>query len=309
MFRIRPARAADHDQVVGLLARLQSVPSHHIGFHGETEIELVDELAGLCWPSATVVAVDATNRVRGVLSVAVDGGRAWWYGPFVDVPAEHPAADRIWARTADALYAAGRALPIARRVTDSELYGHVAHCRLAAFARRHGFPPGEYSSLLVLDGVDLVRLVGTVPDAPGVEIAELDRPVADSRLAAALVRLHEKSFPATYLSAAGLLDGERTVVVATHAGRLAGYATGAAQPADYFLDHVAVGEDFRCRGVGTALVTTLVQSLAERCGAREAACAVIAGGNAPSRGMFRGLGFEPRLELVSYRLRATSLVA
>lgn len=309
MFRIRPARAADHDQVVTLLARLQSVPSHHIGFHGETETELVDELAGLRWPAGTVVAVDAADRVRGVLSVDVDGGRAWWYGPFVDVPADHPAADRIWARTADALYAAGRALPVARRVDDSELYGHVAHCRLAEFARRHGFPPGEYSSLLVLDGVDLVRLVGTVPDVPAVDIAELGRPVTDARLAAALVRLRGRSFPATYLSAAALLAGERTVVTATDAGRLVGYAAGTAQQLDYYLDYVAVAPDFRCRGIGTALVTTLVQRLAERCGAREAACAVVAGGNAPSRGLLRGLGFQPRLELVSYRLRATSLVA
>ena len=44
-------------------------------------------------------------------------------------------------------------------------------------------------------------------------------------------------------------------------------------------------------------------------GAREAACAVVAGGTAPSRRMLHTLGFGPRLELVSYRLRATSLVA
>ncbi len=313
MFRIRPARNADHDQVVALLCRLQAMPSHHIGFHGETRAELADELATMHFPAATLVAVDDADQIRGVLSVDVDPalGRAWWFGPFVDVPAEHPAADRIWTRTADALYAAAHALPIIRGVRDSELYGHVEHCRLAAFAQRHGFPPGEYGSLLVLDGVDLVRLVGAVPDSNAADIAELVTPPTDAALAAALIRLHDRSFPNTYLSAAALLSGERdrTVVTATVDGTLVGYAVGGIQPADYFVDFVAVTSESRCRGIGSALVTTLVQRLADLHGAREAACAVVAGGNAPSRRLLHTLGFRPRLELVSYRLRATSLVA
>jgi ribosomal protein S18 acetylase RimI-like enzyme len=313
MFRIRPARNADHDQVVALLRRLQAMPSHHIGFHGETTAELADELATLHFPAGTLVAVDDSDEVRGVLSADVDRelSRAWWFGPFVDVPAEHPAADRIWTRTADALYAAAHALPVLRGVRDSELYGHVEHCRLAAFAQRHGFPPGEYSSLLVLDGVDLVRLVGAVPDSGAANIAELPTPPTDSAAAAALIRLHERSFPNTYLSAAAVLAGERdrTVVTATIDGTLAGYAVGGVQPQDYFIDFVAVPAEARCKGIGSALVTTLVQRLADRHGAREAACAVVAGGNAPSRHMLRTLGFRPRIELVSYRVRATSLVA
>src|SRR5215469_13997727 len=153
MFHIRPAEDVDHDQVLDLLCRLQAAPCHHIGYHGETAAELADELAHLGFPAATTVAVDDANRVRGVLSIDVDPvlGRAWWYGPFVDVPAEHPAADRIWSRTADDLYTAARAKSTAfAGITDSELYGHVEHCRLATFAHRHGFPPGEYSSVLML---------------------------------------------------------------------------------------------------------------------------------------------------------------
>ena len=175
MFRIRPARDADHDQVVALLSRLQATPSHHIGFHGETAVELTEELATLDFPVHTVVAVDEADRVRGVLSIDVDteAARAWWYGPFVDVPAEHPAADRIWSRTADALFKA--VLPSLRGVRDSELYGHVEHRRLAQFAARHGFPAGEYSSLLVVCGVDLVRMVGAVPESKH-PITELPTP-------------------------------------------------------------------------------------------------------------------------------------
>jgi ribosomal protein S18 acetylase RimI-like enzyme len=314
MYRIRPADHTDHDEVVALLCRLQAVPCHHIGYHGETEAELTAELANLNWPTATMVAVDDADHVHGVLSVDVNPslGRAWWYGPFVDVPAEHPAADRIWGRTADSLYAAVRAQPALRGVDDNELYGHVEHGRLAAFARRQGFPPGEYSSVLVLDGVELVRMIGAVPTGENaVDITELATPPSDSVLSAALIRLHEQSFPGTHLSAAALLagDGERTVVLAMDSGRLVGYAVGGIQPEGYFVDFVAVATDSRGRGIGGALITTLVQRLADQHGARQSAFACVAGGNAPSRRMLHTAGFRPHLELVSYRSHATSLVA
>ncbi len=312
MHHIRPADDTDLDEVVELLCRLQAESCHHIGYHGQTSAEITDELTDLCWPTATVVGVDDAGRVRGVLSVDVDPelGRVWWHGPFVDVPADHPAADRIWARTADALYAAARALPTVRGIGDTELYGHVAHSRLAAFARRQGFPDGTYSSVVMLSGTDLVRLVGTVPTAAAT-ITELSTPPADSVLAAAVIRLHEQSFPSTYLSAAALLTGaqDRTVVVATDGGRLCGYAAGKAQAEEYYVDFVAVATESRDRGIGGALVTALVQRLAERHGARPRASAVVVGGNAPSRRMLARLGFRPHLDMVSYRTSATSLVA
>jgi ribosomal protein S18 acetylase RimI-like enzyme len=230
----------------------------------------------------------------------------------VDVPAQHPAADRIWHTTADALYANASALPAVHGVRDDEFYGHVEHCRLAEFARRHGFPDGTYSSVLMLDGVGLVRLIGAIPNRPDrTDIGALSTRPVDTVLTAALIRLHERSFPTTYLSAAELVDGSpaHTVVVATDGGRLLGYAVGSVQPGEYFVDYVAVAPEARGRGIGSALVTTLVQRLAESHGARGQVCAVVAGGNAASRRVLASLGFRPFLELVSYRRAAASLVA
>jgi len=314
MYEIRPAHDTDFDQVVALLHRLQAVPEHTIGYHGETREELASELADLRWPSATVLAVDGTDRAHGELSFEVDPslGRVWWHGPFVDVPAEHPAADRIWDRTADALYDAARALPALRNISDSELFGHVEHTRLAGFARRHGFPSGKYTSVLALDGVDLVRLIGTVSDRPdAVDVREFPTPPTDSVAAAALIRLHEACFPNTYISAAQLLAGgpDRTVIAAFDGCCLVGYAVGRVQQAEYFIDFVAVATESRGRGIAGALVTALIQRLADRHGARSKACATVVGGNAASRRMLHNLGFLPLLELVSYRLRAQRLVA
>src|SRR6266566_4155175 len=188
-----------------------------------------------------------------------------------DVPAEHPAADRIWDRTADALYDTARAAPALRDISDSELFGHVEHRRLAGFARRHGFPSGRYTSVLAVDGVDLVRLIGTVPDRPdAVDVHEFPTPPTDSVAAAAVIRLHDACFPSTYLSAAQVLAGgtDRTVIVAFDAGRLVGYAVGRAQPAEYSVDFVAVAAESRGRGIAGALLTVLIQRLADRHGAR-----------------------------------------
>lgn len=314
MYQIRPARDTDLDQVLTLLERLQSLPEHHIGYHGETRDELADELSELNWPNATVVAVDDADRIHGVLSAESDAalGRVWWHGPFVDVPAEHPAADRIWERTADALLARACQEPELRDIADSELFGHVEHRRLAQFAQRHGFPDGTYTSVLQLDGVDLVRLIGSVPDpVDGVDIRDLPTPPTDSVAAAALITLHEQSFPDTYVSAAQLLagDGDRTIVAAMAGGRLVGYAVGSIQQAAYYVDFVTVTTDFRSRHIAGALVTQLVQRLAEQHGERPKVCCTVEGGNAASRRMHLRLGFKPELELVGYRLRAHRLVA
>ena len=221
MYEIRTARDTDYDQVLTLLERLQSMPDHHIGYHGETRAELADEYADMNWPHATILAVDEADRVHGVLTAEIDEtlGRVWWHGPFVDVPADHPAADRIWERTADALYARARTLPELREIADSELFGHVEHRRLAQFAQRHGFPAGTYTSVLALDGVELVRLIGSVPDRStgpdAIEIAELPTPPTDSVVMAAFIRLHDECFPNTNKSAAQILtgDGDHTLVV------------------------------------------------------------------------------------------------
>jgi ribosomal protein S18 acetylase RimI-like enzyme len=314
MYQIRPARDSDLDEVLALLERLQSMPEHHIGYHGETRAELTEELTETHWPAATLLAVDDADRVHGVLTADIDTtlGRVWWHGPFVDVPADHPAADRIWDRTADALYDRARELPNLKDIADSELFGDVANRRLAQFAGRHGYGDGTYTSVVALAGVDLVRMIGSVPDTvDGVEVLEFPTPPTDSVAAAALIRLHDECFPDTYLSAAQLLSGEgdRTVVVAKAGGRVVGYAAGRMQQLEYYLDFVAVAADYRGRGIGGPLITLLVQRLADRNGERPKVIATVFGTNTSSQRMLRKLGFSTFLELVGYRLRTQRLVA
>src|SRR5262245_17920319 len=142
MYEVRTATSADLGAVIALVARLQQEPAHQIGFHGETEDEIAEELSALTpdWAGGAVLAADRNGRVRGVLTVEVAGKRAYLYGPFVDVPANHPAAGHVWQATADAMLTHARGLPRLAGVRTLELFGHRDNRLLADFAARHGAP-------------------------------------------------------------------------------------------------------------------------------------------------------------------------
>jgi ribosomal protein S18 acetylase RimI-like enzyme len=243
-----------------------------------------------------VVAVGSTGSLRGVLSADVNPelGRAWLYGPFVDVPSGHPAAPQAWDTTADALYDAVTRLPRLSGIEDLDLYGHVAHRQLADFAQRHGFVGARPTRILVLKGAELRSLLAQDVD----KVEPLDASVHDQ-----LATLYEATFPHRNKSTDQLInDGEHTIVTLKQGeGRLAGFAAGYAQEGEYLVDYVAVDPEMRCVGVGGKVVRGLLRELDARFGAHRQAAAVVANNNSASTAMFTRLGFEVELELVSYR--------
>lgn len=308
MYPIRPAVASDLDDVLDVLVRLQAEPAHHIAYHGETAEEITDELRRMHpdWTTGTVLACDQRNgRLRGVLSVEADPevGKAWLHGPFVDVPANHPAAAQLWHRTADALLTRALRVPSLTGIGDLELCGHRKHRLLADFAARHDFRLGASSRVFLLTGAALRSvLVRGARDESVVDSAVRVLP-DDPVLRGAVGGLHLRSFPGRTVSVRQLLDGDRghTVVVLSDPGGLIGYAAGYPQEGELYVDLVAVDPDRRSRGAGRALVRGLLRELAARHGARAQAAAVIALGNDASEAMFTALGFTLAIELVSYR--------
>src|SRR5699024_3584312 len=101
-----------------------------------------EELAEVepAWPACAVVAVDQGGRRRGTLTVEVDPAqrRAYLYGPYVDVPANHPAAGTLWQASADAMLTRAHQLRALACVRTLELFGHRENRLLADFASRHG---------------------------------------------------------------------------------------------------------------------------------------------------------------------------
>jgi ribosomal protein S18 acetylase RimI-like enzyme len=315
MYDVRPAKPADLEGVIELIARLQADPAHLIAFHGDTVEEVAEELAGLRpdWASGAAVATDRNGRLRGVLSVEADGEqhRAYLYGPYVDVPANHPAASQLWQATADALFDHAATTPRMAGVTRLELFGHRENRLLADFAARHDVVAHSTTRLFTLTDAALrTLLVRAADEVPPAEDRICPLP-ADPSVRAAVANLHDRCFPNAPTAGRRLVadDAEHTVVVllgrgdkagAERAGSVLGYAGGYAQAGEYYVDVVAVDPACRSLGAGRLLVRRLLVELARRAGARDRAAAVIRLGNDASERMFTALGFALALELVSY---------
>jgi GNAT superfamily N-acetyltransferase len=304
MYDVRTATPADLGAVIALVARLQQEPAHQIGYHGETEDEVAEELAALRpgWAGGAVVAADRGGRVRGVLSVEVEGARGYLYGPFVDVPANHPAAGHVWQTTADAMLAHARQLPGLAGVRTLDLFGHRSNRLLADFAARHGAPVRMTTRCFTLTAAPLRSLLVRGPGQD--DRATLLPPDPDLREAVA--RLHDRCFPDAPTSGADLVHGDRHTVVVLRGERgLLGYAAGYTQAEEYYVDVVGVDEDARSCGVGRTVVRRLLAELAARGGVRDRAAAMIRDGNEASEHMFTKLGFTPGAELVNYQVDLT----
>jgi len=302
MYDVRIADPADREAVIALVARLQKEPAHRIAFHGETTEEVAEELDAIepAWPACAVVAADHNGRLRGVLSVEVDSeqGRAYLYGPFVDVPANHPAAGNLWQATADAMLHQALGLPALAGVRTLNLFGHRENRLLADFADRHGISVTMTTRCFTLTAAPLRSLlVRHTPDDRAVPLP------ADPAVRTAVARLHDRCFPGAPTSGARLVsdDSRHTVVVLMGDKGLLGYAAGYTQAEEYYVDVVGVAEDARSCGVGRSLVRRLLGELAAADGVRDRAAALIRSGNDASERMFTKLGFELTAELVSYQ--------
>ena len=301
MYDVRTATPADREAVLALVTRLQQETAHRIAFHGETAREVSEELAAIepGWPACAVVAADRNGRVRGVLSVEVVTGqrRAYLYGPFVDVPANHPAAGNLWQATADAMLDRAHRLPALAGVRTLDLFGHRENRLLADFAARHGIPVHITTRCFMLTAAPLRSLL--IRHKPDDRVVPLP---ADPAVRAAVAALHDRCFPGAPTNGAQLVTGDRheVVVLAGEKGLL-GYAAGYTQAEAYHVDVVGVAEDARCCGVGRSLVRRLLGELAAADGVRDRAAALSRAGNDASAGMFTKLGFELSEELVSYQ--------
>jgi len=306
MYDVRPATPADLAEVIELIACLQADPAHLIAFHGDTVEEVAEELGGLRpdWVSGAAVATDRTGRLRGVLSVEADDEqhRAYLYGPFVDVPANHPAASQLWQATADALLDLAAGLPRMAGVTRLELFGHRQNRLLADFAARHDASTNTTTRLFTLSGADLRGLLVRAADAkPPADDRVCPLP-ADPAVRDAVARLHDRCFPNAPTPGHRLVadDREHTVVVLTGRDGVLGYAGGYTHAEEYYVDVIGVDPAYRSLGAGRLLVRRLLAELARSGGARNRAAALIRLGNDASERMFTALGFELALELVSY---------
>lgn len=246
-FTLRPAAREQVATVLApFLARLNREPERHIGYCDDTPEMMVDTLARLSpVPEDTFRLVFEGERLVGALGFDTDArlGRAWLFGPQV----EHEA----WHAVADALFAAVCPL-LPGHVRELELYYDVRNTRCHEAAVRWGFGSAGESYVLRFERSGMTQ----VPH----ETAESLTPAHHD----ALKVLHHELWPVSWLTAGKLLekqDEHHRLLVLTEGPELLGYVFAKVQPefGEGFIEHVAVAERVRGRGLGRKLVAAALR--------------------------------------------------
>lgn len=271
------------DDVIAFIADQQADPTRRITYVGEDAEGIRAELGALSPPwTETVRTARDGERLTGVSIVEWDAElrRAWVLGPWVEGD---------WTIAAGLVDAALAQVPA--EVTCYELAGDIANTRLADLAAARGWTATEPNHVLIADA----SVVASWPD-PEVPF----RPAVPGDIDA-ITLLHEAEFPGTFASAAQLVEGTRTTIVADDAGRLVGYAAGEVhEDGEGFLDFLAVDPAARRTGLGRRLVIAITRTLLAESPLQRVALTV-QDHRAPARALYERLGFRPDGILVAYR--------
>lgn len=235
---------------------------------GDDEAAHANELGALGADAAVFIVADG----RGVVGAEFLAGqpRAWVRGPLAE-----DAALR-----ATLLRALTDALPA---VTRFDAFPQADEHALVATLREAGFVPEALHHVMGLEAA------AAVPAAAGSSRAVR----AGDAVLPALLALHDRLFPGTYLRGDALvasLDADHVLLVREDAAGL-GYAYVQWQhdTQEGYVDYLGVDEATRGRGWGRALLDAAVQwSLAR--GARRV-CLTVRADRAPALGLYRGAGF------------------
>lgn len=265
------------DEVVAFIAAHQADPSRRCTYVGEDADGIRAELGGLSPPWRETLRINGGGV--SIVEWDVELGRAWILGPWAD----------DWS-VADSLVDEALA-QVPAGISRFELAGDVANTRLAELAAARGWTATEPNHVLVADAA----VVASWPDPdPGFR-------AAGHGDVEAIAVLHDAEFPGTFASAAQLVEGARTVLVAEHDGRVVGYAAGAVhEDGEGFLDFLAVDPALRRTGVGRQLVVAITRRLLAAAPLGRVALTV-QDHRAPARALYERLGFRPDGVLVAYR--------
>ncbi|MBN1204936.1 MAG: GNAT family N-acetyltransferase [Myxococcaceae bacterium] len=278
-FTLRPVAREEVATVLApFLARLNREPERHIGYCDDTPEMMVDTLGRLSpAPEDTFRLAFEGGRLVGAFGFETDArmGRAWLFGPQV----EHEA----WEAVADALFAAVRPL-LPEHVRELELYYDVRNTRCHEAGVRWGFGSAGDSYILRFERS---RMAG-VPR----ETAEELTPAHHEALKA----LHHELWPVSWMTGEQLLakqDEHHRLLVLTEGPELLGYVFAKVQPefGEGFIEHVAVPERVRGRGLGRRLVAAALRWMFSWDEVKVTHLVVRAENEAAVR-LYRGLGYE-----------------
>jgi len=250
--------------------------------HGQSEADQAAELRGLPADEAVFIVAGPDQAPDGWIGAEFDpaAGRAWVRGPLLrPMPAEEAQALR--QQLIGALLASMPATPrfdAFPQADETPLLEAYAACDFQPLMRHHvmcrTLPPNH----------DAVR--------PSVRAVRSGDPAL-----AAVLPLHERLFPRSYLPgdalASGLDDGARCLFVVDDETGPAGYVVVQQPPHEQegYVDYLGVDERARGRGLGRALLDAAVHwALRER--GLPSISLTVRQDRAPALGLYRAAAFE-----------------
>ena len=288
---ILPLSEFSLDDVVVFVARLNQNSAHNIGYFGETEAEVRDDLNAILPPEGDgYLAITENSEVAGLLGVEIDSelGRCWLLGPLI----QHGA----WDFVADALYEKILAI-IPEAVNDQELFFDAGNINLEEFALRHGF--AFYTEAIVLAMDKTSRHM----------IPPVTNPGFDNKYAEEFTALHSRLFPNTYYSGEQLIKkaGEQDKRLFVHItnGKLGGYIFIQARKSsqDAYIDFIGVDERVRRKGIGKHLLASGLNWAFLRPEVKKATLTVRIS-DIPAIRLYESVGFEIERRTKAFRKRS-----
>ncbi len=290
MSEVRKVLPSEFPRIAVWIERMNRSPETHClhSSSGERAEELVAEMESLHRTGELIwTVVVGGEEMRGLIGCEFerDGHRGWMRGPFSS-GASADDLDRGWFQLQ------GLLPPSIHRL---DTFLNIKNREGQEFYRRHGFErQGESHEYLAVRPPEMAPA--------GIEHC-VPLPVEHQRVFASL---HDRIFPQTYYNGAQIvhrLDEDHCVWVYLDSGQVLGYIHLAAEPwADEgFVEYLGVEDDFRGRGIGSALLHRALDWGFNQRGLA-ALGLVVADGNTNARSMYERCGFALKHTGVNQRL-------
>ncbi|WP_432359909.1 GNAT family N-acetyltransferase [Sporosarcina sp. UB5] len=236
----------DNNDLAAFLAKMNVVPSRHIGYCGESKEEIYDTLTSnfsdLNLANSFMVAYEEKEIVAAIgLDVDLEDRSAEVWGPFVSEEFIHTdLVNKLWEKVT------------ALSASQVDRYNFFLN-RENAYAKEFsvsqgGKSQGQHTVLTAKKN----EWKGTIEEEGVIEY--------NSAYADGFAELHRQAFPSTYYSVQTILkrlSEKKKLFIATRDDQLTGYVyiEVAPQHGEGSIEYIAVSDRFRRQGIGKKLLT------------------------------------------------------
>jgi ribosomal protein S18 acetylase RimI-like enzyme len=293
--QLRSEQISEVSSLAEFMARLQRVPSHHIGYVSDNPDDIASSLLEIDgFEQQFFVAVNDAG-ICGFIGADLDPDRAWIYGPMCDV--------KEWDETANALWRQlGPKLGPKLSGKTWLMFADAQNAQLVSFAQRIGCLEHGRESVLEFTRSQLESLHGQVG---------ISRAITEQDFVA-FTTLHDAIFPGTYFSGKEILERlnhqrlnhQRKLFL--HGDlELLGYSYAeVSDSGQASLEFIGVSEKARGTGTGKDLMVRTLEWIFSFENVEQVSLIVNAK-NTAALVMYQKIGFLEVRRMVSYRRNAS----